>query len=77
MVLNVARNREKEGAFTSGGRFSGADGVDGGVYAVWIRTAPSPKSPSSSVSEDTYMEPQLGSSSPGVGDRDRGERFWR
>ena len=72
MALNVARRRENEGAFVSGGRFSAAEcvGVGGGARVGWARNTTCPKSPSSSLSDDKYMEPQLGSSKPGVGERD-------
>ena len=70
MALNVARRRENEGAFVSGGRFSEADGVGGGARVGLACSTTCPKSPSSSLSDDKYMEPQLGSSRPGVGERD-------
>ena len=55
---NVARNREKDGAFVIDGRLPSI-GSGGGVYTGSTRTAPSPKSPSSSLDE-RYIEPQLG-----------------
>lgn len=72
MAVNVARIREKDGALVKDGRRlldgTGDGGLDGGVYTGCIRTAPSPKSPSSSELVETYMDPQLGSSRLGVGE---------
>ena len=71
MAVNVARRREKDGALVNDGRQLDGVGdgeIDGGVYTGCIRTAPSPKSPSSSELVEAYMDPQLGSSRLGVGD---------
>lgn len=74
----VARNRENDEALVSVGRLSSVGaGTGGECTGGSIRTAPSPKSPSSSLLDDRYIEPQLGSSRLGVGDRELGCRFRR